>query len=258
MKKMKMFMSEVNDFPMWRSNRGWRARIGVIYPGGGWSHIEDFYKLAPKGVTIGGAGVPRHKDESYEEMLRLDEWVVDRAANLAAYKPECVIWACTAGSFLKGKGHDERLIKEMEAATGAPCTTTSTAIKCAFEELGIKKFALATPYPHDVNLVEKKFFEDNGFVVTNMAELDIIDNLIIANISPNVLYHLAKAADTPDADAVFISCTGLDTLDIIEPLEYDLGKPVITSNQASYWHAFKLARVGEPIKGYGTLLDRPR
>jgi len=255
---MRMRMSEISDIPMWRSNTGWRARIGVIYPGGGWIHISDFHKLSPKGVAIGGAGVPRHKDESREEMLRLDEHVVEKAASFADYKPDVVIWCCTAGSFLKGKGHDEGLIKEMETVSGAACTTTSTAIRAAFDELGIKSFAMATPYPCDVNLVEKEFFEDNGFKVTNIAELDLIDNLILANISPNVIYKLAKQADSPDAEAVFISCTGLDVLDIIDALEKDLGKPVITSNQASYWHALKLARVGEPIKGFGTLLDRPR
>jgi maleate cis-trans isomerase len=62
----------------------------------------------------------------------------------------------------------------------------------------------------------------------------------------------------PEADGVFISCTGLDAMDIIEPLEQDLGKPVVTSNQASYWLAFKMARMGEPIYGYGKLLSMPR
>ena len=255
---MRMFMSEISEFPMWRSNTGWRSRIGVIYPGAGWIHISDFNKLAPKGVAIGGAGVPRHKDESKEEMLHLDECVVEKAASFADYKPDVVIWCCTAGSFLKGTEYDRKLIQDMEKVSGAACTTTSTAIRAAFEELGVKKFGMATPYPCDVNVVEKKYFEDSGFEVLTIAELDLVDNLILANISPNVIYKLAKQADSSDADAVFISCTGLDVLDIIEPLEQDLGKPVITSNQASYWHAFKIGRVGEPIKGYGSLLDRPR
>jgi len=255
---MKLKMSEIGTYPMWRSNQGWRARIGVIYPGPGWHHIGDFHKIAPKGVAMGGMGVPRHKDESAAEMMHLDEHVVEAAKNFVSYKPDVILWCCTAGSFLKGKGHDERLIKEMQDATGIPCTTTSSAVMAAFKTLGVNKFSMVTPYPFDVNDIEKKFMEDNGFKVVKMDGLDLTDNSILANVSPNVLYKLARANDVPEAEAMFISCTGLDALDIIQALEEDLGKPVITSNQASYWLAFKMAGIGVPIQGYGRILSQPR
>jgi maleate cis-trans isomerase len=117
---------------------------------------------------------------------------------------------------------------------------------------------MCTPYPFDVNEIEKKFFEDNGFKVVKCDGLDLTDNNIIAHASPNILYRLARAVDHPEAEAVFISCTGLDALDVIEQLELDLGKPVITSNQASFWLAFRMAGIGEPINGYGRLMREPR
>jgi maleate isomerase len=255
---MQLKMSEIGPFPMWRSNQGWRARIGVIYPGPGWHHIGDFHKIAPKGVAMGGMGVPRHKDESAAEMMHLDEHVVVSAKNFVSYKPDVILWCCTAGSFLKGKGHDERLIKEMEDATGIPCTTTATAVMQSFKALGVKTIAMVTPYPNDVNDIEKKFLEDNGFKVAKMDGLDLTDNAILANVGPNVMYKLARKTDVGEADAMFISCTGLDVLDIIAPLEEDLGKPVITSNQASFWQAFKMAGIGAPIQGYGKILSQPR
>jgi maleate isomerase len=244
--------------PLWYSNQGWRARIGVIHPGSGFHHIGDFHKLAPKGVAIGSTGVPRHKDESAQGMMELDKYVVDAAKIVAGNIPDVIAWVCTAGSFLKGKGHDERLIREMEAATGIPCTTTSTAIMEALKSLGVKKFSMCTPYPFDVNEIEVKFFEDNGFKVMKCDGLDLTDNQILAHVSPNILYRLGKAVDHPEAEAIFISCTGLDALDAIEALEQDLGKPVITSNQASYWMTFKMAKVREPIQGYGKLMRDPR
>jgi maleate isomerase len=250
--------ADLGKYPLWYSNQGWRARIGVVYPGAGFQHIGDFHKLAPKGVAVGCAAVPRHKDESSEAMMHLDEHVVDAAKIVAGSFPDVIAWICTAGSFMKGKGHDVRLIKEMEEATRIPCTTTSTAVMAAFRQLGVQKVAVATPYPLDVNALEKKFLEDNGFNVVKCDGLDLTDNNILAHVSPNVLYRLAKAVDTPEADAIFVSCTGLDALDMIEPLERDIGKPVITSNQASYWMAFKMAKVGEPIEGYGRLMREPR
>ena len=248
-------------FPLWRSNHGWRAKIGVIHPGGGEGHIRDFYKVAPEGVAIASSGVPMHKDESAEAMMLLDEHVVEAAKIIAGTNqtpPDVIAWVCTAGSFMKGSGHDQKLVKDMEAATGIPCTTTSTAIIAAFKELGIKKLCLVTPYPHDVNQIEKKFIEDNGVGVVKADGLDLVEIYVLANLPPNVLYRTAKAADVSESDGLFISCTGLDALDIIEPLEQDLGKPVVTSNQASYWLAFKMAKLGAPIQGYGTLLNRPR
>jgi maleate isomerase len=253
-----LWMSEIGRYPLWRSNQTWRALIGVIHPGGGQHHIADFHKINPKGVHMASTGVPRHKDETAESLMHLDEFVVDAARLLAPAKPDVIAWICTAGSFMKGKGHDERLIKEMEEATEIPCTTTSTAVMAAFEQLGIKKLCMATPYPLDVNEVEKKFLEDNGYEVLKCDGLDLVDVGILTNVSPNVLYRLAKAIDVPEADGIFISCTGLDAMDVIEALEQDLGKPVVTSNQASYWLAFKMARVGEPIQGYGRLLSTPR
>lgn len=251
-------MSELRKYPLWYSNQGWRARIGVVYPGAGFYPIGDFHKLAPKGVAIGGGSVPRHKNESAEEMMHLDEHVVEIAKRVAGSKPDIILWCCTAGSFLKGKGHDTRLIEEIEAATGIPATTTATAVMAAFRKLRMKKICMATPYPDPVNEIEKKFLEDNGFVVLQVLGLDLVDNDVLAHLSPNVLYRLAKAADLPEADGIFISCTGIDVLDIIDPLEQDLGKPVVTSNQASYWHVFKMVKIGEPIQGYGRLLREPR
>lgn len=251
-------MAEMGKYPLWHSNQGWRARIAVIHPGAGFHHISDFHKLAPKGVAVGSAAVPRHKDDSAEEMMHLDEHVVVTAKLLAASFPDVIVWMCTAGSFMKGRGHDERLIREMEEATHIRCTTASTAVMTAFRQLGLKKIAMATPYPFAVNEIEKRFFEDNGFKVLTCDGLDLVDNNIIVHLTPNVLYRLAKAVDVPEADGIFVSCTGLDALDIIEPLEQDLGKPVVTSNQASFWLAFKMARIGDPVDGYGRLMREPR
>ncbi|PYN75041.1 MAG: hypothetical protein DMD96_28625 [Candidatus Rokuibacteriota bacterium] len=66
-------------------------------------------------------------------------------------------------------------------------------------------------------------------------------------------YRLAREADVPRADAVLLSGTGLPTVGILELLERDLGKPVISSNQASLWRALRLAGVREPITGFGRL-----
>ncbi len=254
---MELRRSDLGKHPLWHSNQGWRARIAIIYPGGGYHHIADFHKLAPKGVALGAAAVPRHRDDSVEAMMSLDEKVVDTAKMLAASHPDVIGWFCTAGSFLKGRGRNEQLIREMEVTTGVRCTTTSAAMMAAFRQLGIRKLAMCTPYPLPVNDIERDFLESNGFKVVKCDGLDIKDNDIITHLSPTVLYRLATSVNTADAEGVFISCTGLDALDVIEALEQDLGKPIVTSNQASFWMAFRMAGVGEAIPGYGRLMREP-
>jgi maleate cis-trans isomerase len=83
-------------------------------------------------------------------------------------------------------------------------------------------------------------------------------DLIIMRLSKAMLhscaYGLARMVDREDAEAVFLSGTGMPTLPVLELPEQDLGKPVISSGSAMMWHALRLAGVGQPIPGYGRLL----
>ncbi len=240
--------------------RGWKALIGVIHPNGSPQAAADFKKLAPPGVDAVIAWVPNHKNESTEEMMKLSDHVVEVAGSgFFRNSPDVLLWCCTAGSFLKGAGFDLELIEGMKKGSGVlQATTTSTAIIAAFKELGVKKLAMCTPYPRTANELEKKFIEAHGIELTRCEGFEFVDFQDMHRAQPHDYYEFGKLCDTPDADAVFISCTGIDVLEIIDPLEKTLGKPVIASNQASYWHAFKLARVMDPVAGYGTLMNRPR
>ena len=250
--EVKALLDNVLSRPMTAQNDrkypqfGWKALLGVIHPNGSPQGAADFKKLAPPGVDAVQAWVPVHKNESTEEMMKLSDHVVEVAGSgVFRRHARCVTLALHAGSFLKGAGFDLQLIDGMKKASGVQqATTTSTAIVAAFKELGVKKLAMCTPYPRSANELEKKFIEAHGIELTRCEGFEFVDFNDMQRSKPHDYYEFGKLCDTPDADAVFISCTGIDVLEVIEPLEKTLGKPVITSNQASYWHAFKLARVG--------------
>ena len=65
-----------------------------------------------------------------------------------------------------------------------------------------------------------------------------------------------RDADTPDADGMFISCTGLHVDGLIEPLEHELGKPVLTSNQCGLWGSLRALGIPDQLPGLGTLFQR--
>ena len=171
-------------------------------------------------------------------------------------KPSVVAMTGTGTTFIGGYGHDQVLIKKMRERNGnVPTTTTSTSVIDAFNKMGIRKVSVAMPYLEDVSRAAVKFVEDSGFKVVTAKWLNKTGRAI-QELSKETLYHLAREVDDPESEAVFISCTNLHTFEIIDKLECDLQKPVITSNQATIWNMLRLAGINDKIEGYGQLLSK--
>ncbi|MBW1767246.1 MAG: Asp/Glu racemase [Deltaproteobacteria bacterium] len=234
---------------------GWRARLGILTPSANVVTEPEFKLMAPEGVTchyqkfhFTGGGV--------EDLKKLEKMVPDAAEMISHAGPAAIAMCCTGGSFAGGYGYDKMMIQKMQERNGnLPTTTTSTAMIDAFNELGIKKVSMAVPYLEEVAMTEKRFIEDHGIQVTNMKWLNIPGALDNAAISNETFYHLAKEVDEQESDAVLISCVAVHTIGIIEALEYDLKKPVVTSNQVTMWKLLRLADINERIEGFGKLLS---
>lgn len=242
---------------------GWRARIGLISPVG--ESIERAFNLyAPEGVAINSTKL-WFPGPSVEGLIYLSDQLEQAAKLYATQWHDVVIFGCTSGSFIKGVGFDQECIKRIETVSGAKGLTTSTAILQAFERLGMPTTAVITPYPDETNEVEKKFLEDNGITVTNIAGIE--DSPVrktpnicttrrrrgLPDLEASSVYRAVKEMDLKGAQSLFISCTGLNVMEIIPLLETDLGIPVITSNQASLWGSLRLAGVGEKNAQLGKL-----
>ncbi len=236
---------------------GKRGKIGLIVPPMNTVIESEFNRMIPEGVSVHSAR-PDYEDPKAtpEAIIRMSEDVVTAAQRVGKAEVDVIAWGCTSGSFLKGVGFDKELIKGIEEATGITGLTTSTAVIEALSELNFKKVAVATPYIDSINKGLQVFLEGNGLEVANMKGLQIIEAGKIGRQEPSVAYNIAKDVDTPEADGVFISCTDFRTIDILQKLEDELGKPVTSSNQATLWAALNRIGVSDPIKGYGSLLAR--
>ncbi len=71
---------------------------------------------------------------------------------------------------------------------------------------------------------------------------------------PAELYDWARKRVPADAEAVFIGGNGMRAIGAIQALEEDLGRPVLTANQVTFWQALRLLGVRAPIPGYGQLI----
>jgi maleate cis-trans isomerase len=113
---------------------------------------------------------------------------------------------------------------------------------------------LGSAYDENVNGIAKSFLEASGLKVVGMKGLSLVDNLVVGRLGPESSYDLGRAVDRPDADALVLSCTNWRTMDSIERLERDLGKPVISTSQASIWAALRIVGYIDSIPGYGRLM----
>ncbi|MFQ5774960.1 MAG: aspartate/glutamate racemase family protein [Kiloniellaceae bacterium] len=234
---------------------GWRGRIGLMVPTGNSVMEPEFNRMAPDGVSVHANRVYL-KDVTPQSLAGMEAHAAESARGLASIRIGVLAFGCTSGSFVGGKGYDEKLIRLMEDATGIPATTTTTAVVRALRLIGVRRIALATPYSDEVTALEARFLEDHGFEVTRRAAGGIVEVADIQECEPHAAYDSARAVDNDRAEAVFISCTGLRTLEIIERLEADLGKPVVTSNQATFAESLRILGVREVRPGFGSLFAR--
>lgn len=168
-----------------------------------------------------------------------------------------IAFACTAGSLVGGPGWDKKEIELMTGkSSGIPCTTTTTSADEAMKWLGLKRIVIASPYIDEVNDKFREFYNASGFEVLNVAGLGIRDLYKMGATSPGEAYLVARQAWVPGADGVFIACTNFRCSDVIEELEQDLGKPVVTANQATAWNLLRMLRNNDSVEGHGVLLRK--
>ena len=239
---------------------GWRARIGVLVPPGNPTVEPEYYSMAPAGVTIHFARLQGFQASSTpgaapgmeERTLAYLDDLPGPAKALGSVSPAVVILAHTASSYATGFDKEPQLLDRLASLTGTTALTAARAVFAALQHLGVKKLALGTPYPEAISAKGKVYWTAAGFNIVGYQRLADVHNIYEEH--EQRAYQLARQANTPEAEAVFLSGTGLPTVSVLEVLEQDLGKPVISSNQASLWQAMRLAGVNQAIPGYGRLL----
>ncbi|NJE10709.1 aspartate/glutamate racemase family protein [Thermococcus sp. MAR1] len=231
---------------------GWRGRLGLIVPSSNTTMEMELHSAIPNGVSLHTARVPL-RNVREEELINMNALSVEAAKLLRDAGVEMILYGCTSGSFIGGKDYEKELESKIEEEVNVPVVSTSTAVVEALKMLDARDVLVITPYMDDINVREREFLEANEFNVLDIRGLGIEDNTQIGKLEPYEAYRLAKASFMDEADAVFISCTNWRTFEIIEPLEEDLGIPVVTSNQASLWLALREMDVMERIPWLGRL-----
>jgi maleate isomerase len=238
---------------------GLRKRIGVMIPSTNTTCEADFQMTAPQGVTIHGQRMWITNDaEGEASMERMNADIESGARYLATAKVDVIAYGCTTGSFYKGLGWDKEMLARIERAAGVPAVATSPSAVAALRFFGAKKLSVASPYPQWNNNKLRAYLEANGFEVLNVDGEPVAAKAGPQGINdqdPESVIEFASHVCRQEADVLFCSCTAWRSLEAVEALEKRTGKPVVTSNQATIWAAFRKIGVHQPIHGFGKLLQ---
>ena len=166
-------------------------------------------------------------------------------------KLDCVVYGCTSGTI--AAGYDSIKKKIELAKPEAKVTTPSTAATNALKKMNVSKVAIFTPYSKKLNDEVVDYFKKENFIVTSNSYFDILNDADIAKIDPDYLYDVISKMNLGDAEAVFLSCTNLPALSILDKLEKKLNKIVLSSNQVLIWDTLKSIGKNNSIKGFGKL-----
>ena len=233
-----------------------KFRIGLIVPSLNITIEPEFNAIAPKNISIHATRLllERGDKRSLERMAKRTEEACDL---LASAKVDVIAYACTTGSLVKGPEWEADLLRRMNSRVSVPVITTAGAVVSALKEMGLEKVGLGTPYTDALNKVEVDFLESNGIHVTKVKGLGCITGEDLHKYPPGETRRLARQVNNKDAQGIFLSCTDLKTVAVIQSLEGELRKPVVSSNVATLWKTLKALKYkGEKIRGSGSLLER--
>jgi len=166
---------------------------------------------------------------------------------------DCVVYGCTSGTIAAGYESIEKKVKA--AKPMADLTTPSSAAIKALKRLNIKKLYVFTPYSKALNDEVLEYFKSEGFEITSNSFFDIEADYDIGKVDPDYLFEVLSQVDLNGAEGLFVSCTALPALSIIDKLEKKLNTPVLSSNQALIWDTLVKINKNKSVNGFGKLFD---
>ena len=240
--------------PLFDKGRHSRAKLGFILMSTDLAAESDFFDIAPKDVAIHITRLKTEDHTTNETLSKHIEFMADAASRIQPdTKPDVISYSCTSGSIVIG----EEKIKE-EIKKGAPYAipmTLVTGVVDALKELQIKNLVVGTPYLDEINTKEAEFLNNKGFSILNIQGLNLTKGIEFGTVTPEYWIKFAQEINDEIADAIFLSCGGIRSTEVIDQIEQKVGKPVITSNQAQMWSCLRRAGVEDKILGFGELFN---
>jgi maleate isomerase len=230
-----------------------RARLGFIIPTSNRMVEPQVQRYMPPGVVphftrIGMTN--KHKAPLEQQLPK----IAAATEALAESKMDAVILQCTGTSMSGGLEIERRVIEAMERAAGVPCSTAASSLTSAFAALNTRKLVFVSETKQPDHEKKLKYLHEAGYEIVADKAVGLSGTDEYCTMPPKLWFDVTLALKNDAADAYFISCANIHSIDVIEDLEKVLNKPVITSNQAAIWKSLRLAGIYDAVPGLGHLL----
>ena len=239
---------------------GWRARLGVLTHDDSAISESELWTMAPDGVSL-------HTSRVYFADLATfaDPPDPENATELLARLPlQAIIYAWTVGSYLLGTSGEQELVSRVEQHShGIPVLMSAPAATAGFRALEAERIALIHGpfFTDDFDQKGVAYFQEHGFDVVHVSHMmppaDIPHPNTGSVASPAQIYEWVRSHVPSSAQAVFLGGNALRAIGVIDALEEDLGRPLLSANQASLWYALRVAGAQVRVDGYGQLFALP-
>jgi maleate isomerase len=230
-------------------------RIGLIALSSDFRIEKDFNNIIyGKDIDLYVNRIHSYNPLTNETLAKMANNITDVTKDiLPDQKIDCVAYGCTSGTIAAGYEVIEKNVKlaKPEAKVTTPITSAIKALKA----FNINKISVFTPYTKSINDSVINYFNKENITVNGLTYFDIESDLDIGKVDEEYLFEVLSQIDLSESDALFVSCTALPVLSIIDKLEKKLDKVVLSSNQTLIWDVLNLIGNKNKIKGYGKIFD---
>ena len=183
-----------------------------------------------------------------------DEDVDYQSRLLGTARVELVILAQTSAS-LFADDYDEVTTRRMSAGAGVPAITSAQALGRAVRALGARRIAIVSPYSEEVNQRAGRYFAaKHGLEAVALEGFGATDSYAIGQLGPENARNAFARIDRPEIEVFVVPGGNFPTMNSIAGWERDFQKPVVTTNQASFWGMLRAFDAREGVPGFGRLL----
>ena len=228
-------------------------RIGLITLASDFRIEKDFNNIIyGKEIDLFSNRIHCYNPLTNETLKKMADDITDVAKEiLPDQKLDCVAYGCTSGTI--AARYNSIFDKVNLAKPNTKVTTPITSAIKALKKLNINKISIFTPYTDEINQSVVEYFKKENIEVISLTYFDIESDLDIGKVDPDYLFDVLSKIDLSKSDALFVSCTALPVLSLIDRLEKKLGKLVLSSNQTLIWDTLKEINYNKNIDGFGRL-----
>lgn len=240
---------------------GWRAKVGIVMPSTNTTVQPECEALRPKGVTNHVARVHIEERKLVSEQVFMEHvaamraGITDAIAQVMTCDPAHLVMGVALEAFWGGVKAAEELEASLREQSGVGISMGSTAAAAALNAFGAKRIAVLTPHQPRGDEMVRQYLEEAGFEVVRLTGLKCASPRLIAHVQPQEVRSAFLELDGDDVDAILQVGTNLAGMAVAAEAERWLGKPVLSMNAITYWHALRALGLDDKVEGHGRILE---